>query len=187
MAPALIVLAIGVDPSRALVISQVVLSFGIPFALVPLLLVCRDRNVMGPLVNARVTTIVATVVAVVIIGLNVFLLEQTLGSLCRASRRRRAPRRQAGRRYALFASTSTSSSRAASSAWSRARRSSWRSRAATTMGQNCVPAWRRSSARAALTVRARRYGRVEVMASKASATRAMRASMPISAAVRRSG
>ena len=52
MAPALIVLAIGVDPSRALVISQVVLSFGIPFALVPLLLVCRDRNVMGPLVNA---------------------------------------------------------------------------------------------------------------------------------------
>ena len=77
MAPALIVLAIGVDPSRALVLSQVVLSFGIPFALVPLLLVCRDRNVMGPLVNARVTTILATIVAVVIISLNAFLLEQT--------------------------------------------------------------------------------------------------------------
>ena len=77
MAPALIVLAIGVDPSRALVLSQVVLSFGIPFALVPLLLVCRDRKVMGPLVNARVTTIVATIVAVVIISLNAFLLEQT--------------------------------------------------------------------------------------------------------------
>jgi manganese transport protein len=77
MAPALIVLAIGTDPTRALVISQVVLSFGIPFALVPLLLVCRDRNVMGPLVNQRSTTIVATAVAVVIICLNVFLLEQT--------------------------------------------------------------------------------------------------------------
>jgi manganese transport protein len=77
MAPALIVLAIGVDPSRALIISQVVLSFGIPFALVPLLLVCRDRALMGPLVNAHRTTVVATVVAVVIISLNVFLLEQT--------------------------------------------------------------------------------------------------------------
>jgi manganese transport protein len=77
MVPALIVLAIGIDPSRALVISQVVLSFGIPFALVPLLLVCRDRNVMGPLVNQRSTTIVATGVAIVIICLNLFLLEQT--------------------------------------------------------------------------------------------------------------
>ena len=84
MAPALIVLAIGIDPSRALVISQVVLSFGIPFALVPLLLVCRDRNVMGPLVNARVTTILATIVAVVIISLNAFLLEQTFFSLAPA-------------------------------------------------------------------------------------------------------
>ena len=65
------------------------------------------------------------------------------------------PARAVGRgAYALLASTSTSSSRAASRAWSSARRSSWRSSAATTIGQNCVPAWRRSSARAALTVRA---------------------------------
>ena len=78
MIPALVVIAVGVNPSRALVISQVVLSFGIPFALVPLLLACRDRKLMGSLVNRPVTTAVATVVAAVIIGLNVFLLQQTL-------------------------------------------------------------------------------------------------------------
>ena len=78
MVPALVVIAIGVNPSRALVISQVVLSFGIPFALIPLLLACRDRKLMGSLVNRPVTTAVATVVATVIISLSVFLLEQTL-------------------------------------------------------------------------------------------------------------
>jgi len=78
MVPALIVIAAGADPSRALVISQVVLSFGIPFALIPLLLFCRNREIMGALVNRRVTTAVATVVALAIICLNVFLLQQTL-------------------------------------------------------------------------------------------------------------
>jgi manganese transport protein len=78
MVPALVVIAIGVDPTRALVISQVVLSFGIPFALIPLLLACRDRGLMGSLVNRPATTAVATVVATVIIGLNLFLLQQTL-------------------------------------------------------------------------------------------------------------
>ena len=53
LAPALIVLAIGLDPTDALVGSQVVLSFGIPFALVPLLLIARERKVMGTLVNPR--------------------------------------------------------------------------------------------------------------------------------------
>jgi manganese transport protein len=77
MAPALIVLAIGLNPSRALIISQVVLSFGIPFALVPLVLVSSKREVMGSLVNARLTTIVAWVVAALITGLNLFLLSQT--------------------------------------------------------------------------------------------------------------
>ena len=77
MTPALIVLAIGVDPSRSLVISQVVLSFGIPFALIPLVLFCRDRALMGVLVNRRATTAMAVVVASVIVCLNVFLLEQT--------------------------------------------------------------------------------------------------------------
>jgi manganese transport protein len=77
MAPALILLAIGVNASDALVLSQVVLSFGIPFALIPLLLFCRDRELMGALVNRRVTTIAAIVAASVIIALNVFLLGET--------------------------------------------------------------------------------------------------------------
>ena len=77
MAPALIVLAIGASPSRALVLSQVFLSFGIPFALVPLVLFTRDRELMGGLVNRRVTTVAASVIATVIICLNVYLLEQT--------------------------------------------------------------------------------------------------------------
>ena len=47
MTPALVVIAIGVDPTRALVLSQVVLSFGIPFALIPLVMFCGDRELMG--------------------------------------------------------------------------------------------------------------------------------------------
>ena len=78
MAPALIVLAIGVDPSRALVLSQVVLSFGIPFALVPLVLLTRRRDVMGTFVNRPLTTAVAALVAALIIALNGFLLFETV-------------------------------------------------------------------------------------------------------------
>jgi manganese transport protein len=78
MAPALIVLGIGVNPSRALILSQVALSFGIPFALIPLLMFCRDRGLMGGLVNHRATTIVATVVIALIVVLNGFLLTQIL-------------------------------------------------------------------------------------------------------------
>jgi manganese transport protein len=78
MAPALVIIAVGVDPSRALVLSQVVLSFGIPFALIPLILFCRDRTLMGVLVNTRSTTVAAVTIAAVIISLNAFLLEQTL-------------------------------------------------------------------------------------------------------------
>jgi len=77
MAPALVVLAVGLDPTRSLVISQVVLSFGIPFALIPLVLLTRRRDVMGEMVNRRITTVVASVVAALIIALNVFLLVQT--------------------------------------------------------------------------------------------------------------
>jgi manganese transport protein len=79
MAPALVVLAIGVDPTKALVISQVVLSFGIPFALIPLVIFTRRRDVMGALVNRRVTTAVAWLVALVISALNIFLLLDTFG------------------------------------------------------------------------------------------------------------
>jgi manganese transport protein len=77
MAPALIVIAIGVDPSKALIVSQVVLSFGIPFALVPLVLFTRDRGLMGALVNRRITTVAAFVVAAIIIALNLVLLYLT--------------------------------------------------------------------------------------------------------------
>ncbi len=78
LAPALVVLAVGVDPTQALVLSQVVLSFGIPFALVPLLLLTRDRRVMGALVNRRVTTAAAVVVAAAVIALNAFLVVDAL-------------------------------------------------------------------------------------------------------------
>jgi manganese transport protein len=77
MTPALIVLGIGLDPSRSLVISQVVLSFGIPFALVPLVILTRRRDIMGTLVNRGVTTVVASIVAALIIALNGFLLFDT--------------------------------------------------------------------------------------------------------------
>jgi manganese transport protein len=76
MAPALIVLALGLDPTKTLVISQVVLSFGIPFALVPMILLTSRQRVMGALVNKRGTTILASLVALVIISLNLFLLQQ---------------------------------------------------------------------------------------------------------------
>jgi manganese transport protein len=79
MAPAFIVVAIGVNPGRTLVISQVVLSFGIPFALVPLIRFTSRSDLMGPLVNRRITTAVAIVVAAIIISLNLFLLAQTFG------------------------------------------------------------------------------------------------------------
>jgi manganese transport protein len=77
MLPALIVIGIGLDPSRTLVLSQVVLSFGIPFALIPLVLFTSKREIMGGLVNHRATIVVATVIAAVISALNVFLLYQT--------------------------------------------------------------------------------------------------------------
>jgi manganese transport protein len=77
MTPALVLLAIGVNASDALILSQVVLSFGIPFALIPLVLFCRNRELMGALVNYRLTTYAAVASASVIIALNVFLLYKT--------------------------------------------------------------------------------------------------------------
>jgi manganese transport protein len=79
MAPAFVVIGLGANPSRTLILSQVILSFGIPFALVPLVSFTARREVMGGLVNARATTVAAVVVAGVIIALNVFLLVQTFG------------------------------------------------------------------------------------------------------------
>jgi manganese transport protein len=76
-APALIVAVAGADPTHALILSQVVLSFGIPFALVPLVLFTSRRDVMGPLVNTRLTTFAAWGIAGLISALNVFLLVET--------------------------------------------------------------------------------------------------------------
>jgi manganese transport protein len=76
LAPALLVLAIGLDPTDALVGSQVVLSFGIPFALVPLLVIAANKEVMKDLANPRWLTAIAGVLAAMIIALNVFLLFQ---------------------------------------------------------------------------------------------------------------
>ena len=64
------------NPTEALVLSQVVLSFGIPFALVPLVLLTRRRDVMGAQVNRRVATIFAWSCAVMITGMNIFLICQ---------------------------------------------------------------------------------------------------------------
>jgi len=81
MLPALVIVAVGLDPTRALVLSQVVLSFGIPFALIPLVMFCRDARLMGSLVNRRSTTRAAIVVSALIIALNAFLLVATFTSL----------------------------------------------------------------------------------------------------------
>jgi manganese transport protein len=78
MLPALVVLALGVNPTSALVLSQVVLSFGIPFALVPLVILTSRRQVMGVHVNGRYMTLAAYAVAVAITGMNVFLIGQLL-------------------------------------------------------------------------------------------------------------
>ncbi|MEU8283160.1 Nramp family divalent metal transporter [Micromonospora sp. NPDC048905] len=76
LVPALAVLAIGLDPTRALVLSQVILSFGIPFALIPVVAFTRRRDLMGNLVNHPLTTAAASLVAVLVVALNAFLLWQ---------------------------------------------------------------------------------------------------------------
>ena len=78
MKPALIVLAVGVNPTNALVLSQVVLSFGIPFALIPLVLLTSNRAIMGVHVNRLHTTLAAFALAGLITALNVFLIYQQL-------------------------------------------------------------------------------------------------------------
>lgn len=79
MAPSLVVIALGLDPTRTLVISQVVLSFGLPFAIIPLVLFTSRRETMGVLVNRRSTTILISAIAALIIILNVYLLYSILG------------------------------------------------------------------------------------------------------------
>ncbi len=78
MLPAIAILAVGMNPTAALVLSQVVLSFGIPFALVPLVMLTSNREVMGVHVNRRLTTAAAFAIAATITLLNAFLIYQQL-------------------------------------------------------------------------------------------------------------
>jgi len=78
MTPAMAVILMGLDPTRTLVISQVVLSFGLPFAIIPLVMFTSRRDIMGDLVNRRVTTMLAGLIAAIIVALNVYLLYKTL-------------------------------------------------------------------------------------------------------------
>lgn len=75
--PPLLIISLGVNPTKALVMSQVILSFGIAFALVPLVIFTSNKKLMGELVNKRITTITAWILSVVIISLNIFLLYQS--------------------------------------------------------------------------------------------------------------
>jgi manganese transport protein len=77
MGPSLIVIFIGLDPTRTLVISQVMLSFGLPFAIIPLVMFTSRKEVMGVLVNRRSTTLLAGLAAAIIVVLNLYLLYQT--------------------------------------------------------------------------------------------------------------
>jgi manganese transport protein len=78
MLPSMVVIFIGFDPSRTLVISQVLLSFGLPFAVIPLVIFTSRKKIMGVLVNRKVTTIMAWVVAAVIVSLNIYLIYSTI-------------------------------------------------------------------------------------------------------------
>lgn len=77
MVPSMIVIAVGLDPSRTLVISQVLLSFGLPFAVIPLVMFTSRKEIMGVLVNRKITTILAVGVTAIILALNVYLLYST--------------------------------------------------------------------------------------------------------------
>jgi len=77
MTPSLVVLGLGLSPTGTLVLSQVALSFGIPFALVPMVALTRRRDIMGTFVNTKLTTFAASTIAAIIICLNAYLLYET--------------------------------------------------------------------------------------------------------------
>ena len=78
LTPAVAILALGFDPTRALVLSQVVLSFGIPFAVLPLVRLTANRDLMGRDANHPVTTVIGWAVAVLVTALNVVLIYLTV-------------------------------------------------------------------------------------------------------------
>jgi manganese transport protein len=79
MLPALVAIAIGLDPTRTLVISQVILSFTLPVPVITLIIFTKDPKIMGSLANRPLTTVAATVCAAVILLLNLVLLYETFG------------------------------------------------------------------------------------------------------------
>ena len=78
MVPSMLVIAIGLDPTRTLVLSQVVLSFGLPFAIVPLIIFTHKKEIMGILANKKITTFITSIIAALIIFLNMYLIYQAL-------------------------------------------------------------------------------------------------------------
>jgi manganese transport protein len=78
MVPSLVVIGVGLDPTKTLVLSQVVLSFGLPFAVIPLVMFTSRKEIMGDLVNRRPTTAVASIIAAIIVLLNVYLIYKTV-------------------------------------------------------------------------------------------------------------
>jgi manganese transport protein len=78
MVPSMIVIFVGFDPTRTLVISQVLLSFGLPFAVIPLVIFTSQKKIMGVLVNRKITTIAAWAVAGLIVFLNFYLIYSTI-------------------------------------------------------------------------------------------------------------
>ena len=78
LVPALLILGLGAEPTWALVISQVVLSIGIPFAIIPLMSLTRNRELMGKYADGRVLRVVANVVAILIVALNLLLVWLTV-------------------------------------------------------------------------------------------------------------
>jgi len=76
--PSITVIAIGLDPTRTLVMSQVILSFGLPFAIIPLIIFTRNKRLMGILVNKKITTFIVSIIAALIIFLNIYLIYQVI-------------------------------------------------------------------------------------------------------------
>ena len=76
--PSMIVIAVGLDPTRTLVISQVILSFGLPFAIIPLIIFTKNKKYMGVLVNKKITNFIISIIAALIIALNIYLIYQVL-------------------------------------------------------------------------------------------------------------
>ena len=77
MVPAMVIIALGINPIKALVISQVFLSFALPLAIIPLMLITRRKDIMGALVNKPLTNIIGCVITTLIISLNTVLLYLT--------------------------------------------------------------------------------------------------------------